>query len=98
MSDFETYFEEDYQHSDTITKLSINTKIMRKLYKRVIETVPQKTSRYLTREDSVTVFEIKLSDFLKTEENYIIAYDIGMVSYVHDIIRRIREIIERKKE
>ena len=70
---------------------------MRKLYKRVIETVPQKTSRYLAGDDSVTIFEIKLSDFLKTEENYTIANDIGMVSYVHDIIREIREIIESKK-
>jgi DNA replication protein DnaC len=97
VSDFETYFEEDYQHSDTFTKLSINTKIMRKLYKRVIETAPQKESQYLRRGDSVTIFEIKLSDFLKTEENYTIANNIGMVSYIYDTIHRIRKIIECKK-
>lgn len=97
VSDFEIYFEEDYQHGDTITKLSINTKILRKLYKRVIATIHPKKSRYLAREDSVNVFAIKLSDFLKTEDNYTIANDIGMVSYVNDKIRRIREIIESKK-
>ena len=97
VSDFETYYEEDYQHGDTITRLSINTKITRKLYKRVTVTAPQRTRRYLASEDTVTVFEIKLSDFFKTEENYTIANDIGMVSYVHDIIRTIKAIIENKK-
>ena len=97
VSEFETYFENDYQHGEVITKLSINTKIVGKLYKRVIETVPKKTSRYLLSEDSVTVFEIKLSDFLKSEENLAIARDIGMVSYVSDIVGRIKAIIENSK-
>lgn len=97
VSDFEIYFEKDYQHGDTIAKLSINTEITRKLYKRVVETVPQKTSQYLASDDPVTIFEIKLCDFLKSEENYTIAIDIGMVSYIHDIIQEIREIVERGK-
>lgn len=97
VSDFETYFEDDYQHGDTITKLNINTKILRKLYKRIIETVPKKTSRYLLREDPITVFEIKLSDFLKSEENYSLARDIGMESYINDVIRGIKGIVKNKK-
>lgn len=97
VNDFEAYFEHDYQHGDAVTKLSVNTKVLRKLYKRVIETVPKKTKRYLLSEESVTVFEIKLSDFLKPEENYTLAKDIGMVSYVCDVISRIRVIIKNNK-
>ncbi|WP_416864669.1 MAG: hypothetical protein ACMVP2_19175 [Imperialibacter sp.] len=95
ISDFEIYFEEDYQHSDAITRLSINTQVLSKLCKRVVDTVPKKTSRHLRNEDSSTVFEIRLSDFLQSEENYTIANDIGMVSYIQDTIRKIKEIIRK---
>ena len=97
VSDFENYFIDDYQHCDTITKLSINTKIRRKLNKRVIKTVPKKTSRYFFREDLVTVFEIKLSDFLKSGKNYALIREIGMESYIYNIVRKVKEIIEIEK-
>ncbi|MBB6610777.1 hypothetical protein H7F15_06985 [Pontibacter sp. Tf4] len=97
ISDFENYFVEDYQHGDNITKLSVNTNVLRRLYERVINTVPRRTSRYTSNGDPVTVFNIILYDFLKAEENYIIAEDIGMVSYVQGTIQAIRSIIENNK-
>lgn len=95
--DFETYFIKDYQLGDSVTRLSIDTRVLNKLYKKVIDTIPEKTGRHLMSEEPVTFFEIKPSDFLKSDENYNIARDIGMVFYVCDLVNTIREIIENKK-
>ncbi|MFN6945829.1 MAG: restriction endonuclease [Cytophagaceae bacterium] len=95
--DFETYFLKDYQNEDTILRLGINTKVVNKLVKQVICTVSKKTANYCMSEEQVAVFEIKLLDFLKLDENFKIAKEVGMVSYVNDLIFSIRNIIENKK-
>lgn len=97
VSDFETYFEKDFQDSETILRLSLNVTIVNELYKRVISTISKRKVRSIMDEKPITIFEIRLSDFLKSDENYKTLKDIGMVKYAFDLVQTIKEIIENKK-
>lgn len=94
VSDFETYFEKDFQDSETILRLSLDITILNELYKRVISTISKKEVRSIIGEKPITIFEIKLSDFLKSDKNYKTLKDIGMVKYTFDLVQTIRGIIE----
>lgn len=91
-SDFEVYFNEEYHTDDTILKLGINTKVVKKLYQTVVKTIDQKESRSLATDESVTIFEIILFDFLQNDENYQIIKRVGMVNYVLQIIDKIKYV------
>lgn len=90
ISDFETYFEEEYQGDDTIKRLNINTKIVKKLNQTVLKNVQSKKGRYFGTDEPVTFYEIKLFDFLKPEENYQIAHEVGMICYITQVIEKIK--------
>lgn len=89
-SDFEIYFEEEYQDADTIKRLNINTKIVKKLNQIVLKTIQSKKGRYIGTDEPVTFYEIKLFDFLKSEKNYQIACEVEMICYITQVIEKIK--------
>jgi DNA polymerase III delta prime subunit len=88
-SDFETYFEEEYQGESTVSRLNINTKIVKKLKQAVLETIEPKNRQSFITGEPVSLFEIKLSSFLQKEKNYQIAREIGIIDYIDQIIEKI---------
>jgi|GEM_PF-5048155 len=90
ISDTETYFTEKYQDENTIKRLSINTKIVKQLNQIILKTVQPKNSSYLGSDEPGTFFEIKLFDFLQSENNYQIIHKIGMVGYIVQGIEKIK--------
>ena len=95
LHDFETYFCEYYHDKDVIERLYIDRCAAKELYTKVIKSVPKNTVRNrFNIDNTIGTFEIKLSDFLKSEDSYIIAKNIGMTKYVNNIIYKLNEIIK----
>lgn len=94
-SDFEIYFEAEYQGESTVNRLNINTKVVKKLNQKVLKTVQQKNGRYFGTHEPVTLFEVKLFDFLQSENNYQIAHEIGMITYIGQVIEKIKTCANR---
>lgn len=91
ISDFETYFEKEYQNKDTIERLFINPNALTKLCKETKNTFPKKQIRNILSRELTTIFEVKLSDFINNDENYNILNDIGMIKYVNCLIQNLKE-------
>lgn len=93
LSDFETYFEEVYQNKDAIKRLYINTKIVKALVQAVRKTISIQEYHPRWLDEPAEVYEIKLAEFLQPEANYKIACEIGVVTYVAQVIGKIKNFI-----
>lgn len=93
LGDFETYFEEEYQTEDAIKRLNINPKVVKALVQTVRKTISTQDYHPDWLDDPAKVYEIKLADFLQPEKNYQIACEIGMITYIMEVIGKIKDII-----
>jgi len=92
-SDFEIYFEEAYQTEDAIKRLNINTKVVKALVQAVRKTISTQDYYPDWLDEPAKVYEIKLADFLQSENNYQIACEIGMITYIARVIGKIKNVI-----
>jgi DNA polymerase III delta prime subunit len=93
-NDFELYFVEEYQGEDSIKRLTINPQSVKKLNQIVRQTIKPERSHFVTGE-AETLYNINLSDFLEPEENYQIAREVGIITYVFHIIEEIKTILSQ---
>jgi len=72
--------------------LNLNTKFIKKLNKTVLKTIQPRDGRYFATDEPVTLFDIKLFEFIQSNDNYQILQEAGMVKYIVKIIEKIKRV------
>ncbi len=90
ISDFESYFEIGMQTNETHKRLFININSQKDIYSVLIKTIPSKTVNSWLNNEQETIFEIKLSDFITSSNNYQLLEDVGLVKYIKQILQNVK--------
>lgn len=86
------YFDKGYFFKENIESYYINPSAYEPLYNRIL-----KSSTLQKRYDRITetqgmIFEINLHQFISNDENYHLLENIGMVKYILEIVRKVKEL------
>ncbi|MBK6498043.1 MAG: hypothetical protein IPG00_07685 [Saprospiraceae bacterium] len=78
------------QTNETHKRLFININSQKDIYSVLIKTIPSKTVNSWLNNEQETIFEIKLSDFITSSNNYQLLEDVGLVKYIKQILQNVK--------
>ncbi|WP_300674694.1 hypothetical protein [Soonwooa sp.] len=90
ISDFESYFEIKVHKEETLKRLFININSQKNIYTAVIKTIPPRTGNSWITNEKATIFEVKLSDFIASSNNYQLLEDVGLVKYIKHLLQNVK--------